>query len=189
MYTCGSDWVLPFSKKIHWALFRVDFTLTSYVRHCSTLFMHASTLFNDNMAQNFDENMAPIFDNNMAQNLHSFSGRFVIGKIFIFRSLMSSKKSNFDPCHRQKPHTWMHNFVAFFKFRYMLSSENSNFDPCYRRKSQISIHVIGEIVERRSMLSAMPTLTIHVSTLFDVVHLWNTVESSESFRRNNVEHG
>ncbi len=122
-----------------------------------------------------DDNMAQIFDGNMAQNLHPFSGHFVIGKIFIFRSMLSAKSSNFDPCywrncrnfdqcHRQNPHTWTHNFVAFFIFRSTLSKK-SNFDPCYRRnrrnfdpccrqKSLISIRVVVEKVKFRSMLSA-----------------------------------
>ncbi len=131
-------------------------TLTIHVRRFSTVFIRASTLFDDNVAQNFDNNMAQIFDDNMAQNfdnnmaqifddnmaqifdenmaqffdnnvaqffddnmaqifddkmaqnLHQFSGPFVIGKIFIFRSLMTSEKSNFDPCHRQN----RRNFVS-----------------------------------------------------------------------------
>ena len=103
----------------------------SMLRRCSTLFIHASTLlddnmaqlFDDNMAQTFDDNMAQTFDDNMAQNLHPFSGHFVIGKFFIFRSLVSSKKCNFDPCLRQNPPTLTHNFVAFLTFRSIMSSK------------------------------------------------------------------
>ena len=116
---------LKFStKRIEWSPPGLtSSTLTIHVRRYSTLFTHASTLFDDNMAQIFDDNMAKNFD------------------------------------HRQIPHTWTHNFVAFFKFRSIMSSKKSNFGPCYRRNRRILIHVI-----------AMPTISIKFSTLFDVIY-------------------